>query len=326
MGIRVTAQELYQKLLDEENIKAITGEMKFSFGSVNMIIKQHDVVGNIMQEWLEGWLTNKGIDYAVNDNKQMPPDFYLNPENREKDLLEVKAFYCGRGPGFDIAGFTPFLKELEAKPYILNTDYLIFSYDVDENGKVSVTDLWLKKIWDITRRSDNWGINLQVKAGVVHKIRPGIWYGDESNRKQFKNFESMGDFISAFNYTALNNADTQRDANGWIGRFTHAYERYYGIRLRIPQWQDIADKYDLTAQHEYDKKCKEKEEKDLQLNKEIERINNKVAELTETNPMTKKAHLIREQITKAETKRDALEVAIGELSDEIARLEGTLNP
>ena len=61
MGMRVTAQELYQKLLDEENIKTITGKMQFFFGTVNMTIKQHDVVGNIMQEWLEGWLKNKNI-------------------------------------------------------------------------------------------------------------------------------------------------------------------------------------------------------------------------------------------------------------------------
>lgn len=168
MGMRVTAQELYQKLLDEENIKTITGKMQFFFGTVNMTIKQHDVVGNIMQEWLEGWLKNKNIDYAVNENNQMPPDFYLDPDNHKKDLLEVKAFYCGGGPGFDIAGFTPFLKELEEKPYVLDTDYLIFSYDVDEIGRVSIKDLWLKKVWEITRRSDNWGINLQVKAGVVH--------------------------------------------------------------------------------------------------------------------------------------------------------------
>ena len=264
------------------------------------------------------------IDYAVNENNQMPPDFYLDPDNHKKDLLEVKAFYCGGGPGFDIAGFTPFLKELEEKPYVLDTDYLIFSYDVDEIGRVSIKDLWLKKVWEITRRSDNWGINLQVKAGVVHKIRPGIWYGSDS-RKQFNNFESMEDFISAFNYTALNNSDTQREANGWIGRFTRAYKNYYGVQLRIPQWIDIAGKYDLSNQHDYEKKCKERNEKELKLTKEIGRLNRITSGLKSVNPQTKKAALLREQLARAEGRKEQLNNAIGVLADDIDRLEKVLN-
>lgn len=324
MGTRITADKLYDKLLAEENIKKISGEMRFSFGSVNMIIKQHDVVGNIMQEWLAGWLDNNGIEYAVNDNLQMPPDFYLNPDDREKDLLEVKAFYCGGGPGFDIAGFTPFLKELEEKPYVLNTDYLIFAYDIDDKGKVSIKDLWLKKVWEITRRSDVWAINLQVKAGVVHKIRPGIWYGDDF-RKKFKNFECMEDFISGINDTALNNTDTKKEANGWIGRFKKAYERYYGVRLRIPQWNDIADKYDLSIQHEYEKLCNEKEDKINKLQAETNKIKKKTDELTLIKQNTKKEARLKEQIKIAEIRQNELKDSIQKISKEIEKLEGIFN-
>ncbi len=68
------------------------GTIKFFLGSVDIIVKQRDVVGNIMQEWLEGWLKKNGVEYAVSENTQMPPDFFLDKENRTKALLEIKAF------------------------------------------------------------------------------------------------------------------------------------------------------------------------------------------------------------------------------------------
>ena len=187
----LTAQQVYDKLVNEDHILTVEGRITFDFGNVNIIVKQKDVVGNIIQEWIQGWFDNKGIEYAPSENTQMPPDFFLNPADRTKDLLEVKAFNRSASPGFDIADFRAYQREIIERPYMLNADYLIFGYDMDESGIVTIKDLWLKKVWEITRRMDNWPLNLQVKNNVVHKIRPGVWYSTKP--RDFVMFRTMED-------------------------------------------------------------------------------------------------------------------------------------
>lgn len=143
--MRLTAQEVYDKLVNEDGILQLEGQIKFYLGDVNIIVKQRDVVGNIMQEWLQGWLDKRGIEYAPSENTQMPPDFFLNPDDKTKNLLEVKAFNRNRGPGFDIADFRMYEEEIINKPYMLNVDYLIFGYDMNDDGVVTIKDVWLKK-------------------------------------------------------------------------------------------------------------------------------------------------------------------------------------
>lgn len=174
--MKLDALGVYKWLLEKDKIKELQGQIKFYLGDVDIVIKQKDVVGNIVQEWLQGWLEKRNIDYAVNDNTQMPPDFFLSPGDETKNLLEVKAFNRSASPGFDIADFRMYAEEIVEKPYMLDVDYLIFGYDMSDDGIVTIRDLWIKKVWEITRRMDNWPLNLQVKVNVVHKIRPGVWY------------------------------------------------------------------------------------------------------------------------------------------------------
>ena len=193
--MRLTAQQVYDKLVEEDKILEIQGQIRFYLGDINIIVKQKDVVGNIIQEWLQGWLDARGIEYAPSENTQMPPDFFLNPDNKEQNLLEVKAFNRKAGPGFDIADFRMYEEEIIDKPYMLDVDYLIFGYDMSDDGIVTIKDLWLKKVWQITRRMDAWALNLQVKQGVVHKIRPGLWYSH--NPSNIPMFYCLEDFLSA---------------------------------------------------------------------------------------------------------------------------------
>lgn len=101
--MRLSALEVYEKLLDEDKILEIEGQIKFFLGDVSIIVKQKDVIGNIIQEWLQGWMDKRGIEYAPSENTQMPPDFFLNPDDKTQNLLEVKAFNRSASPGFDIA-------------------------------------------------------------------------------------------------------------------------------------------------------------------------------------------------------------------------------
>ncbi len=188
-------------------------------------------------------MDKRGIKYALNDNTQMPPDFFLNPDDKTSDLLEVKAFNRSASPGFDIADFRMYEEEIIEKPYMLNVDYLIFGYDMSDDGIVTIKDLWLKKVWEITRRMDGWSINLQVKQGVVHKIRPGVWYSDRPGNIPM--FKSMEDFIAAIEEAVYQNPKTHESAATWKKNFIESYRKFYGVKLDIPRWQEIASKYEV---------------------------------------------------------------------------------
>lgn len=239
--MRCTAQEVYNKLINDDKILELQGQIKFYLGDVDIIVKQKDVVGNIIQEWLQGWLDKRGIEYVLSENTQMPPDFYLNPDNLTTGLLEVKAFNRSASPGFDIADFRMYEEEIVEKPYMLDVDYLIFGYSMSDDGVVTIKDLWLKKVWEITRCMQNWALNLQVKQNVVHKIRPGVWYSTQ--RVQFPMFECLEDFICAIEETVYQNPKTHHEAANWKNNFLASYQTHYGVQLNIPRWSDISGKY-----------------------------------------------------------------------------------
>lgn len=98
MFMKMTATEVYNKLLNDDKILTQQGRITFKFSDVGIIVKQRDVVGNIMQEWLEGWLRHNGIEYAPNENTQMPPDVFLDPQDKKHNLMEVKAFNYAANP------------------------------------------------------------------------------------------------------------------------------------------------------------------------------------------------------------------------------------
>lgn len=237
----VTAQKVYDMLINDDKILELQGQIKFFLGDVDIIVKQKDVVGNIIQEWLQGWLDKRGIEYAPSENTQMPPDFFLNPADRTKNLLEIKAFNFSATPAFDIADFRMYEEEIIDKPYMLDVDYLIFGYTMSPDGIVTINQLWLKKVWEITRCMEDWALNLQIKSNVVHKIRPGLWYRPE--RSKFPMFRCLEDFISAIEQTVWQNPKTKETSGTWKKYFLDSYEKYYGKRLKIPRWDDIYEQY-----------------------------------------------------------------------------------
>ncbi len=242
--MRATAEEIYKRLLEEDKILELEGQIRFYLGDVDIIVRQKDVVGNIMQEWLQGWLDARNIEYAPSENSQMPPDFFLNPDDKTRGLLEVKAFNRNGTPGFDVADFRMYAEEIQEKPYMLDVDYLIFGYDMSDAGVVTIKDVWLKKVWQITRRMENFPINLQVKDGVIHKIRPGVWYTDSP--KDYSIFESLEDFISAIEETTFREPKLRSSiAPTWLPIFQRNYKARNGTELDVPRWNDIKDKYDV---------------------------------------------------------------------------------
>ncbi len=244
--MRLTVDEIYDRLVNDDKILTAKGCITFSLGDIDIVVRQKDVVGNIMQEWVEGWLRKNGIEYALNDNTQMPPDFYLNPDDRKTELMEIKAFNYKAGPGFDIADFRMYEQEIAQRPWMLHVTYLIFGYEMSDEGVVTSKKVWKNKVWEMSRpmtsgeKKTVWPVNLQIKKGTVHKIRPAKWYGKST---KFSVFENVEDFLSAMEETVYKNKDTRDDGPEWLSTVIDNYERHYGVRLSIPRWNDIVKKY-----------------------------------------------------------------------------------
>lgn len=243
------------KTLIENFAQSLIGrsiKISIEFGGNKIVLPNNDmVVENIIQDWLEDWLRQNYIEYVINeDHSLIPPYVFLDPQDKKHNLMEVKAFNYAANPGFDIADFRMYEREIKEKPWMLDVDYLVFGYDMSKDGVVTVKKLWLKKVWEICRPMSSgsgknkviWPLNLQIKQGVVHKIRPAKWYGVS---KSFKTFECVEDFLSAVEETVYKNKDTRDDGPGWLDGTLRNYETFYGKQLRVPRWYEIESKYYL---------------------------------------------------------------------------------
>lgn len=243
MGKVLTANEIFNNLVNDDKILESNGRITFELGGVNIVVKQRDVVGNIIQEWLEGWMANKGIYFRGNPNTQMPPDFFLLPDSSRNGLLEIKAFNADAAPGFDIADFTAYCRTLLSQPWMLDADFMIFAYKMDANGLVSISNVWLKKVWQICCASDKWPVKVQEKKGVIHKIRPATWY---STKTKYPCFTCVEHFLSALEQTLYDYPETRHLSSGahWRKEMEKAYKGFFKTPIQIQRWDEgVSDLY-----------------------------------------------------------------------------------
>lgn len=188
-----TSQEIYDKLISE-NILNSSGQITATLLNIDCSVKSKSVVGDIIENWLQIFLEHHNINFSKPQNSQDFPDFLLQNEN-ETIHLEIKSFDGSKSPNFDIANFQAYCESLLESPQRLDSDYLIFAYDLDQNsGELKITDLWLKKVWEISTWSDTHTLKIQQKKGMIYNIRPCVWYSD---RAQFTPFSSRRDFVDA---------------------------------------------------------------------------------------------------------------------------------
>ena len=244
----LTAQEIYKALVNQYKIKSLDGLIQFQMGDVSVAVKRRDVIGGILQEWFEKWLIENEIDFLPNPQINMPPDIFLDTDNSKTGWLEIKAFNFNDTPRFSFAEFRTFANELVERPYHLETDYLIFGYKMDEEtGHVKIQDIWLKKIWEITKSMSTWPITVQFKNHVLHELRPCKWYSD---RMTGRIFECVEDFLSAFEETVYQNPDTRHLSGLWKNDFRRAYKKHYGTDINFPRWEEIKNKYMPNAKND----------------------------------------------------------------------------
>lgn len=190
--IKSPAQYLHESLLSK-NIIGSSGKIFFEIQDFRCQINDNSIIGNVIQSWLQSFMRANHIDYRLVSNTQEFPDFYLNKNLDNSDLLEVKCFT--KSANFDIANFLSYCNSVIKNPYRLNADYLIFEYKNFDN-EIIINQVWLKKVWEICGKSDRSEVKIQWKKGQPYNIRPANWYG--SGKIQYPPFESRLEFVEAY--------------------------------------------------------------------------------------------------------------------------------
>ena len=187
-GYHKESLSMYQALL---GIKpSLVGGTHFHLGDVSLQIEGKDGIGGLIEEWFGVWAQRQNFNIRPKDASQEFPDYFVGNDN---GLLEIKTFDRDASPNFDIANFESYCASLAENPHRLYSDYLIFGYRVN-NGQLSIADIWLKKIWEITCPSERWALKTQTKRDVIYNIRPATWY---SNRGRYQPFNDPKLFVQA---------------------------------------------------------------------------------------------------------------------------------
>lgn len=227
--MKLTAKELFDKLTVEYNLIGEKGFINFSLKNLTISIETKDSIGNLLQEWLKAWMKEYQIDFEENKNTQKFPDFYLNKEDGKKDMLEVKTFDWDRGPGFDLANFDSYCNSLLTDAYRIDSDYLILAYQMN-GSELSIKNVWLKKIWEISGSSGTYPIKVQEKKNVIYNLRPIIWY---SERNRYKPFNSKEEFLAALNETRYQYPQTRPTNAHWLRNVLKSYSQHTGVKLNV---------------------------------------------------------------------------------------------
>jgi len=227
--MKLSSKELYHELVNVYGIIGETGSIKFTVKDLSIMVKTKDSVGNLLQEWLKAWLQQNSVEFEENANSQTFPDFLLDKDDHTRGLLEVKSFDFDRGPGFDLANFDSYCNSLLTHAYRLESDYLIFSYQM-KDGQISIKNVWLKKIWELACPSSTYPLKVQEKKNIIYNIRPSIWYSD---RATFKPFSSKEEFLSALNNTRYQYPQTRHTNAHWLKKVLKNYREHTGISLDV---------------------------------------------------------------------------------------------
>lgn len=211
-------------LLKEQNIDNAVGQITMSLNGTEVVIKQNDIIGNALQEWLGQFLMENDI-YFRSAKGQTFPDFYLS-ESDEKNLCEMKTYYATRNAAFDVANYFGYVDSLKEKPWRLDSDYLIFAYFSDEQGNITIKDMWCKKVWEITGPAQDFALKCQRKKGQIYNIRPANW--KENSRGSLKPFTCKEEFVAALYKTHLSESNQTKVSKSWLDKVIAGYASFSG--------------------------------------------------------------------------------------------------
>lgn len=223
---KVTAKEIYDLLLNSFKIKEQIGNIEIILGGISAKYRGKDAIGDLLQEWLGEWLKQNNLYFRTRANTQDFPDFLL-AEDDKSGFLEIKTFNAEASPAFDIANFDSYCTSLLSNPDRIDADYLIFSYKMID-GRLSIDNIWLKKVWEITSPSGQDPIKMQVKRNQVYNLRPCTWY---STKLKYKPFSNKKDFLVAISKTLDLYPQCDKYKKDWLKNVKSRYLKNTGFRL-----------------------------------------------------------------------------------------------
>jgi hypothetical protein len=222
----ISAKSLYNDLLKSGVIDKV-GSITFSLNGIIVKINTTDTVGITLQAWLKEYFIKNNIYFREPSNTQEFPDFYLG-ENDFQNMLEVKAFHYSKTPAFDIANFESYCDSVKTKPYRLDADYLIFGYEMSNNGDVSIKNIWMHKIWEIAGTSERFALKTQVKRDMIYNIRPNTNF-KLGNKGPYSNKE---EFLTAI-YATLLSYKGEQYALDWLKELQQYYLEYFKQKFEL---------------------------------------------------------------------------------------------
>jgi type II restriction enzyme len=224
---KITANEIYDLLLNEFKIKEQIGSVEIILGGISAKYNGKDAIGDLLQEWLGEWLKQKNFYFRTRANTQEFPDFLL-AENDKSGFLEIKTFNASATPAFDIANFDSYNKSLLIKPERLDADYLIFGYKMVDSV-LSVDNLWLMKVWKMAGTSGANPVNIQTKNRQPYNLRPIKWYAKKPKNKPF---DDKIAFLNAIAETFKKYShSTGSYSENWLQKVEKKYFENTGLNL-----------------------------------------------------------------------------------------------
>ena len=189
------------------------GSIIINYAGETVQYMNNDIIGNALQAWLPVWFQRNDVELINNEHTQEFPDFIAVDGENHYDV-EIKCWNYNASPAFDLANFHSLINVLYVNPRKIMADYLILPYQPTEHG-FEVVDVYLKKIWEITKPSRNYPIGLQVKRDQPYAVRPFPFHRQPensfSNRKEF--VEALAETLKLF---PPKNDVPYEDAEDWL--------------------------------------------------------------------------------------------------------------
>jgi type II restriction enzyme len=97
-------------------------------------------------------------------------------------------------------------------------------------SEITIKNVWLKKIWELSGGSSTYPLKVQEKKKVIYNIRPIIWFSEKS---KFVAFKSKEEFLNALNETRYQYSKTHHDNSHWLKSVIKNYKAHTGSSLEI---------------------------------------------------------------------------------------------
>ncbi len=209
--------------LEKSDLTEKKGKIYLDFDGIKTNITSKDIVGNSLQDWFGEWLKVNNFSWSPGIHSQNWPDFILEDGSH----LELKTFNHDASPAFDLANFDAFIRSLyDGNIERIDTPHLVFSYKVNANGYLQITDFWNKFIWELTGPSPTNIIELQVKQGSPINIRPKNWRNPKVNL-----FENRLSFMKALDQVITKYNRQDRFNGSWLKKVSADYKDLTGSDL-----------------------------------------------------------------------------------------------